>query len=99
MTFEVRKGNTTVRSVWTNTCSNPLGVRSPFIGRARLHTTQSFGARITRSHSSRLSSPRPSHKKTVGPGSFPQNVVVPLPALSRLGEELEGSRRYRRLSL
>jgi hypothetical protein len=24
------------------TCSNPLGVQSPFVGRARLHTTQSF---------------------------------------------------------
>jgi hypothetical protein len=48
-------------------CSNPLGVGTPFIGRARLHTTQSLCVRITRLHSSRPYSPRPSHKKTVGP--------------------------------
>jgi hypothetical protein len=35
-------------------------VQSPSIGRARLHTTQSPCVRITRSHSSRPSSPRPS---------------------------------------
>jgi hypothetical protein len=56
---------------WENvgfpTCSKPLGVQSPFIGRARLHTTQSFRVWIVRSHSSRPSSSRPSHKKTVGP--------------------------------
>ena len=66
-------------------CSNPLGVGTPFIGRARLHTTQSLCVRITRSHSSRPSSPRPSHKKTVGPCSLPQNLVLPLPALWKKG--------------
>jgi hypothetical protein len=65
------------------TCSNPLSVHSPFIGRARLHTTQSLCVRIAFSHSSRLSSPRFSYKKTVGPCSLPQNLVVPLPALGK----------------
>jgi len=65
------------------TCSNPLGVRFPFIGHARLHTTQSLCVRMTRSHSPRPSSPRPSRKKTVGPCSLPQNLVVPLPALEK----------------
>jgi hypothetical protein len=67
------------------TCSNPLGVRSPFIGSARLHTTQSLCVRITRSHSPRPSSPRPSHKKTVCPCSLPQNLVLRLPALEKKG--------------
>ena len=60
-------------------------LQSPFLGRARLHTTQSPCVRIIRSHSSRPSSHRPSHKKTVGPCSLPQNLVVPLPALGRKG--------------
>jgi hypothetical protein len=67
------------------TCSNPLSVQSPFIGRARLHTSQSLCVRITLSHSSRPSSPRLSQKKTVGPCSLPQNLVVPLPALGKKG--------------
>ena len=67
------------------TCSNPLSVQSPFIGRARLHTTQSLCLRIAFSHSSRPSSPKLSHKKTVGPCSLPQNLVVPLPALGKKG--------------
>ena len=67
------------------TCSNPLSVRSPFIGRARLHTTQSLCSRIAFSHSSRPSSPKLSHKKTVGPCPLPQNLVVPLPALGKKG--------------
>ena len=59
------------------------------IGHARLHchihTTQSLCVRITRSYSSRPSSPRPSHKKTVGPCSLPQNLVVTLPAQGKKG--------------
>ena len=67
------------------TCSNPLNVQSPFFGRARLHTTQSFRSRIAFSHSSRSLSPKLSHKKTVGPCSSPQNLVAPLPALGKKG--------------
>jgi hypothetical protein len=48
-------------------------------------TTQSLCVRITRSHPPRPSSPRPSQKKTVGPCSLPQNLVVPLPALEKKG--------------
>ena len=69
------------------TCSNPLSVQSPFIGRVRLHTTQSLCLRIAFSHSSRPSSLKLSHKKTVGPCSLslPQNLVVPLPAQRKKG--------------
>ena len=73
-------------------CSNPLGVGTPFIGRARLHTTQSLCVRITRLHSSRPYSPRPSHsldcrplQNTVCPCSLPQNLVVPLSPLGKKG--------------
>jgi hypothetical protein len=41
--------------------------------------------RITLLHSSLPSSPRLSHKKTVGPCCLPQNLVVPLPALGKKG--------------
>jgi hypothetical protein len=77
------------------TCSNPLSVPSPFIGRARLHTTQSLCVRIALSHSSLPSSPRLSHKKIVGPCSLPQNLVAPLPALGKKGgaDVIPGSSR------
>jgi hypothetical protein len=48
-------------------------------------TTQSFRVWIVRSHSSRPSSSRPSHKKTVGPCSFSQNRTIPLPAFGKKG--------------
>ena len=67
------------------TCSNPLIVQSPFIGRARLHTTQSLCVRITLSHSSLPSSPRLAHRKIAGPCFLPQNLVAPLPALGKKG--------------
>ena len=70
-------------------CSNPLSLQSPFAGRARLHTTQSLHVRIACSHSSRPSSPRLSHRKTVGPCSLPHSACI--------GEE--GRRCDRRLSL
>jgi hypothetical protein len=67
------------------TCSNPLGVQSPFIGHTRLHKTQSFRVWIVHLHSSSPSSSRSSHKKTVGPCSFPQNRTVPLTAFGKKG--------------
>jgi hypothetical protein len=36
----------------------------------------------------RPSSPRLSHKKTVGPCSLPQNLIVPLPALGKKGGDV-----------
>ena len=65
--------------------SNPLILQSPFAGCARLHTTQSLRVRIACSPSSHPSSPRLSHKKTVGPCSLPQNPIAPLPALGKEG--------------
>jgi hypothetical protein len=73
------------RKLSFTTCSNPLSVPSPFIGRARLHTTQSLCVRIALSHSSLPSSPRLSYKKIVGPCYLPQNLVAPLPALGKKG--------------
>jgi len=66
-------------------CSNPLNLQSPFAGHDRLHTTQSLRLRIVSSHSFRPASSRLSHRKTVGPCLFPQNCVVPLPALGKKG--------------
>jgi hypothetical protein len=66
-------------------CSNPLILQSPFAGRDRLHTTQSLRVRIVSSHSFRPASSRLSHRKTVVPCLFPQNCVVPLPALGKKG--------------
>jgi hypothetical protein len=78
------------------TCSNPLSVRSPCLDSDQLHTTQSprLCVQITRSHSSHPSSTRPSNKKTIGPCSLPQNLVVPL-----YWGKVKGGVVYRRFSL
>ena len=72
-------------------CSNSLGVLSPLIGRARLHTTQSFRVWMTSAHSSRPASSKPSQKED---RRSPRFLNCPSPRTWEKGRSC-----YRRLSL